>query len=334
MCAVESASGACLVIVRRVLARPRAIYNDYPSQFWTLILGAFIDRVGGALIYPFFTLYVTRKFDVLMTEVGLVFGLFALSSVVGSTLGGAMTDRLGRKGMVIFGLVGSASATLLMGLANTLGIFMVSTLFVGLLAHAGGPAQQAMVADLLPPEKRAEGFGILRVVANLAVTIGPAIGGLMAARSYLLLFVSDVAASLIAAIFVLFAIRETMPEKSAHEDVETVAQTFKGYGRVLQDAIFVLFMLATILRAFVGMQLTTTLPVYLRDIHGVAERGFGTVLSLNAAMVVLFQFPITRRIGRYAPLRVMAAGMVLYALGFGTYGFVSSYSLSWSLSPF
>jgi len=315
------------MMLRRLLARPRSLYNDYPTQFWTLILGAFIDQVGGALIYPFFTLYITRRFDVRMKEVGLVFGLFALSSVVGSTLGGAMTDRLGRKGMLIFGLVGSASATLLMGLANTLGIFMVSTLLVGLLAQAGGPAQQAMVADLLPPEKRAEGFGILRVMANLAVTIGPAIGGLLAARSYLLLFVCDVAASLITAVFLFFAIRETKPETRVDEEIETVAQTFKGYGLVLQDAVFVLFMLASILRAFVGMQLTTTLPVYLRDIHGVAERGFGTILSLNAAMVVLFQFPISRRISRYSPLGVMAVGMALYALGFGTYGFVSSYTL-------
>jgi MFS family permease len=75
------------------------------------------------------------------------------------------------------------------------------------------------------------------------------------------------------------------------------------------------------------MQLTTTLPVYLRDVHGISEQGFGYVLSLNAAMVVLFQFPIARRISRHQPLRVMAAGMVLYALGFGAYGLVSGYVL-------
>lgn len=315
------------MVLHRLLERPRSIYQAYPSQFWILILGTFIDHIGGALIYPFFTLYVTSRFNVQMTEVGLVFGLFAVSSILGSTFGGAMTDRLGRKGMLIFGLVGSASATLLMGLANTLGMFLVCTLLVGLLAHSGGPAQQAMVADLLPMEKRAQGFGILRVVANLAVTIGPAIGGLLAARSYLLLFVCDVVASLVAAVFVAFTIKETRPRTRGDEGGETIFQTFKGYRVVLQDAAFVLFMLASVLRALVGMQLTTTLPVYLRDIHGVNERGFGTILSLNAAMVVGLQFPITRWIGPYPPLVVMAVGMVLYALGFGIYGFVSTYAL-------
>lgn len=315
------------MILARQVERLRSLYADYPRQFWILLASSFIDHIGGALIYPFLTLYVTRRFDVGMTEVGLVFGLFAVSSVVGSTIGGAMTDRLGRKGMLIFGLVGSASATLAMGLANSLVLFLLSTLLVGLLAHSGGPAQQAMVADLLPAHQRAQGFGILRVVANLAVAIGPAIGGFVAARSYLLLFVCDVAASLTAASFVALTVRETKPPAEEDGGMETVLQTFKGYGDVLRDGPFVLFMLACILRAFVGMQLTTTLPVYLRDIGGVSERGFGTILSLNAAMVVLLQFPIARWTGRHSPLRVMAAGMVMYALGYSMYGFVSAYVL-------
>jgi MFS family permease len=315
------------MLIRRQLRRAQVTYREYPAQFWILILGAFIDHVGGALIYPFFALYITRKFGVGMTEVGLVFGLFSISSIVGSTLGGALTDRLGRKAMLIFGLVSSASATLMMGLANSLGFFLVSALLVGLLAHSGGPAQQAMVADLLPPEKRTQGFGILRVAANLAIAIGPAIGGVLAAKSYLLLFSCDVVTSLVAAAVVLLTICETKPEPGAGELEQTLVQTFKGYGRVLRDMIFVVFILASVLRALVAMQLTSTLPVFLRDVHSVSERGFGYVLSLNAAMVVLLQFPIARWIGRYRPLLMMAAGMVLYALGFGMYGFVGTYAL-------
>ncbi|MGD8966397.1 MAG: MFS transporter, partial [Anaerolineae bacterium] len=108
------------MLLRRQVERVQTVYYEYPRQFWILILGTFVDHLGGALIYPFFTLYITRKFDVGMTEVGLVFGLFSISSVVGSTVGGALTDRLGRKAMLIFGLVTSASATLMMGLANSL----------------------------------------------------------------------------------------------------------------------------------------------------------------------------------------------------------------------
>jgi MFS family permease len=313
--------------IYRPLARIRQIYDEYPRQFWILILGAFIDRVGGALMFPFLTLYITRRFNVGMTEVGVIFGLFSVASVVGSTFGGALADRLGRKGMLIFGLVASATTSLLMGLVGSIELLFGSVLIVGLFANAGGPAQQAMVADLLPDEKRAQGFGILRVVANLAVTIGPTIGGLLAARSYLLLFICDAVASSVTAIIVAVAVRETKPAPREGERERTITQTFGGYWDVLRDATFVMFILACVLWSLVALQMNTTLPVYLRDVHSISEQGFGYILTLNAAMVVLLQFSVTRWISRYRPLLVMAAGMLLYAIGFGVYGFVSAYAL-------
>ena len=80
-------------------------FHEYPSQFWILVLGTFIDRLGGALLFPFFTLYLTRKFEIGMTQVGVIFGLFAISSFIGSMIGGALTDRIGRKSILLFGLV-------------------------------------------------------------------------------------------------------------------------------------------------------------------------------------------------------------------------------------
>jgi MFS family permease len=305
----------------------RGVYDEYPSQFWVLVSATFIDRLGGALMFPFFTLYITRKFQVGMTEVGLIFGLFSISGVVGSMFGGALTDRLGRKGMLLFGLVVSGLSSLLMGVVNDLGLFFVVTLFVGLVANAGGPAQQAMVADLLPEQKRAQGFGILRVVVNLSVTIGPMIGGLLAAQSYLLLFVCDAVTSLITAGIVYLALRETRPITAEDTAGETMAQTFGGYLDVMRDVAFFWFLGASVLMVLVYMQMNTTLAVFLRDSHGVSERAFGYILSMNAAMVVLFQFPITRWVSRYRPLVVMAVGTLLYAVGFAMYGLVSVYAL-------
>ena len=102
------------------LNQAHAIYDEYPRQFWVLIMGSFIDRLGGALLFPFFTLYITRKFGVGMTTVGVIFGVFSISSVVGSMFGGALSDRLGRKGLLLFGLVMSALSSLVMGSVNDL----------------------------------------------------------------------------------------------------------------------------------------------------------------------------------------------------------------------
>ncbi|MCB9422721.1 MAG: MFS transporter [Ardenticatenaceae bacterium] len=307
------------------LNRLRLIYNEYSSQFWVLVLGTFIDRLGGALMFPFFTLYITRKFGVGMTTVGVIFGLFSIASVIGSMFGGALTDRMGRKSMVIFGLVFSALTSILMGVVNTIEAFFIVTGAVGLLANVAGPAQQAMVADLLPEPKRAQGFGIIRVVANLSVTLGPMIGGLLITQSYLWLFIADAITSLITAVIVYAVLEETRPSTPEDMPEQTIGQTFAGYRDVLRDGAFLWFLGASALMVLVYMQMNSTLAVYLRDSHGVPEQWFGYILSLNAAMVVLFQFPLMRWIEKFRPMTMMVVGTLLYALGFGMYGFTTTY---------
>ncbi len=314
--------------IRGWVKRLRDLFNEYPSQFWIVVLGTFIDRLGGAMLWPFFTLYMTRKFEIGMTQVGLLLFLFSITGMIGSTIGGAMTDRFGRKTMIIFSLVMSATSAILMGVIDQITIFVVVTILVGLLADTGAPAREAIIADLLPEEKRADGFGILRVAFNLSVAIGPLIGGLLASRSYLLLFIVDAVASLITATIVFFVLKETWkPSEKTDQPQETLAETFRGYGQVLRDRAFVFYMVASMLMVLVYIQMNTTLAPFLRDNHGVNERGFSYILSLNAIMVVLFQFPTTRWVSRFRPLMVMTAGTLLYAIGFAMYGFVSLYVL-------
>jgi MFS family permease len=303
------------------------LYHEYPRTFWVLVVITFIDHIGGALIFPFFALYLTSKFGVGMTDVGLLFATFSLSSFAGSTIGGALTDRFGRKGIIIFGLIASSFSAVAMGFANSFQIFFVLALFIGILADVAGPAHQAMVADILPEEKRADGYGIIRVAFNLSVTIGPAIGGFLAAKSYLLLFLADAVISLLTVILIAYFLPETKPQ--SHPDVrqETVAGTFAGYGKVFRDTAFMLFLGAVMLEVFTYMNMNTSLGVYLRDHHGTVESGYGMLLSLNAAMVVFLQFPITRRIEKFPPMLMMALGTFLYAIGFSMYGFVSVYGL-------
>jgi len=307
--------------------RISGVYNEYPRPFWTLVGVTFVDRLGGALLYPFFALYITIKFDVGMTQVGILFAVFSFSSFIGQMLGGALTDRMGRKSMLIFSLISTSFSSVLMGLVESFSAFLLLALFVGILTEGGGPARQAMVADLLPEQKRAQGFGLMRVAFNLSVTIGPIIGGFLARSSYFYLFLADALISTISAFIVWRAMPETKPASKPGAAEESMASTFRGYGRVLRDTFFMLFLFAGILTGLVYMNFNTTLGVYLRDVQGVPELGYGLLLSLNAGMVVLFQFAITRRIERYAPMLVMASGAGLYAIGFGMYGFVSSIGL-------
>ena len=308
------------------MKRTRRI-REYPRQFWILVLCTFIDRIGMGIMCPFLMLYVTRKFDVSVAQAGVFLGLFSLADAVGRVLGGALTDRLGRKLMLILGLAASASTSLLMGWANSIELFYGSALIVGLFASTGTPAQQAMIADLLPEERRSGGFGIIRVAFNLGVTIGAALGGLLAARSYTLLFISDAVISLLTAGIVILMMHETRPVPGRAGPAQTTARASGGYLDVLRDATFMLFIAANVAMMCMYRQSNTTLSVYLRDVHSVSEQGLGILTSFNAALVILFQFPISRLTDRYRPLIVIAAGTVLFALGFSMYGWASTYVL-------
>ena len=309
-----------------------SLYHEYPRTFWIIIVGMFIDRLGAALIFPFFGLYITSKYTVGMTEVGVLFSIIALTSVIGSLIGRALTDKFGRKVIIIVGLVISGGSSLLLAFAPNLNYIYLAGLVVGLFGNMAGPAHQAMIADLLPEHLRADGYGILRVVANLSFAIGPAIGGFLATRSYTLLFIIDVIASLITALIIFSYVPETKPKIVPHAgsermQEETLLETLTGYFKVAKDQLFMVFLLGSLLMILAYMQMNTSLPVYLRDIHGLPDQGYGVLLSMNASMVVLFQFWITRRIKRLPPLKLLAWGMVIYVIGFSMYGYVSTFRL-------
>ena len=313
--------------MKALLENTKKVYNEYPRAFWIYNLIVFIDRLGGFMLYPFFALYLTQKFNIGMSTVGILFAIFSISGMVGSALGGALADRMGRKVVIIISLVLSSLSALGMGFAPTLAIFISVVAIVGTLSSIGHPAHEAVVADLLPPNKRAEGYGIIRVVFNLAVIIAPPIAGLLIARSYLTLFIVDAAISLISAAIVIFALPETKPQAHAHAKPESMKQTFAGYGRVFKDTRFVAFIGVTVMMTLVYMNMNSTLGVFMRDQHGMPALSFGSLLSLNAVIVVLCQFWVARKLEKYKPMLMMAAGSLLYAVGFAMYGFVPTFAL-------
>ncbi|RJP61295.1 MAG: MFS transporter [Candidatus Auribacter fodinae] len=304
------------------------IYNDYPRLFWIVVGVSFIDSVGGTLLFPFFALYITQKFGVGMTEAGILLGMFSLFGMIGGMAGGALTDRFGRRRLILFGLTFSALSTLTFGLVNDIRVMYPIAVVVGLIGGLSGPAHNAMIADILPEEKRQEGFGILRVVGNFAWIIGPTIGGLIAKQNFFALFVIDAAVSCVVAALVFRLIPETKPQVQVEAGVEThesIWQTVLGYRVALRDFAFMAFIVASVLMLLVYQQAYGSLSVFLRDQHGIDPQGYGFLMTSSAITVVLFQFGVSRWLRNKAPFLMMAFGTLYYMVGFTMFGLFSNY---------
>lgn len=305
----------------------RSTYEQFPKTFWVVAGTHFIDVIGNTLLMPFFALYVTQKFGVGMTEAGILLATNSIAGLVGSTIGGAMADRFGRRGVVLFGLVVSALSGLTLGFVQKFYLFYAVSVFVGLLGSAAHPAHNAMIADILPAEKRSEGFGMMRVISNFAWIIGPTIGGFLASYNYLYLFLSDAIISTITAVLVFRLLPETRPQPKEHEEHESIWKTLGGYRVALADQPYFAFIFASILMIIVYQQMYTSLAVYLREVHNVDPQFYGMVMSSSAVTVVLFQFSITKIIKRYPPFLMMIVATFFYMIGFTMYGFVATIPL-------
>lgn len=311
-----------------MIARLRKIYYEFPRLFWIVVGIRFIDGLGGTLLFPFFSLYITQKFDVGMTQAGVLLGMSSFFGMVGSMAGGALADKFGRRRLIFFGLVFSALSSLMFGLANDIRMLYGLIVVVGLLSHVAMPAHEAMLVDILPEDKRQEGYAILRVVFNYAWIFGTAMGGFIAARSFLALFVIDSVISCICAALIFRLLPETKPQvhADAHKQ-ESLWETVKGYRIVLRDYAFVGYILAGMLALIIYQQQYGSFAVYLRDVHAIDSKGYGAILSVTGLEVVLLQFWISRLIRRRPLFLMMTLSAIVFAIGIFMYGFVSSFAM-------
>lgn len=310
-----------------MITKWKQTYLEYPKPFWALMLATFIDMIGSFMVFPFFALYITEHFNVGMAQVGIMFAITTVAGILGNVIGGAVTDKFGRKTAILYGLFISGMSSLLVIFIDDLNLFYVAGAIISFLGSLGGPARQAMVADILPPEQRTDGYGMNRVAFNLSATIGPLLGGVLAAGSYSYLFIGDAVTSAATALLVFRLLPETKPEKAEGEAEESLGQSIGGYGKVFRDTPFIMFIVVSMFLAFLYLQMHLSLPVYMRDAIGFEPRHYGYILSMNAFMVVVMQFWITRRIKKYPPMLMMALGTFLYMAGLFMFGFIKPFYL-------
>jgi MFS family permease len=306
-----------------VQSRLGRVVSDYPRQFWVLFFGQLVSSSGTSLVWPFMTIYVHDRLGVPLTTVGFVLAANSVAGLVSQLAAGPAIDRLGRKIPMVVSLAMSATMLAAMGLADSLISFVALIALSGFFGAVFTPALNAMVADIIDSGRRVEAYGLIRIVANLGIAIGPAVGGFIATRSYLISFLAAALCQAVYFFVTLIFVKETKPETAANETESRVGNG--GYGHVLRHYSFLLFCVSFTLMGVAYAQMMTIFPVYIKDLFNVPENQFGIIMATNAAMVVLFQWPITRALERYPLGPVLAAGATFTALGVGSVAFFNSF---------
>ena len=272
------------------------------------------------MVFPFLTIYLTQILDFSLKDTGFIMSFFGMGSILGSYIGGWLTDRIGDFKVQLWSLIASSIILLFLVEARTFWEFAAIALTFSIFADAFHPANKVAVAKYSTPENLTRSFALLRLAINVGFAIGPAMGGLLAAwKGYEWLFYGDALTCFLAAILFAITLSESKEQKQAFKeqlaqvDTSTLQSPYK-------DFFFLTYLLLIALVAFAFMQLFFTMPVYFKEGFGLDEGQIGLLMALNGMIIVVTEMPLVylaeRKMGKFMS---MTLGVFLIGLGFLVY---------------
>src|ERR1700737_4441289 len=181
--------------------------SGLPRDSWILALVTLINRAG-AMVLPFMMLHLTRNLHFTAARAGLALSIYGVAALLCAPLTGRLSDLLGALRILKFSFFAGAIAMWLLPLARTWGQVAVGLIALALTVEAFRPASLALVGELAGPSLRKQGFALNRLAINLGMSVGPAVGGVLAALSFRSLFwVNGVSSFLAGAVLIAQPIR-------------------------------------------------------------------------------------------------------------------------------
>jgi len=295
-----------------VLKRFKSLTEGLPPTYWLLWTGTLVNRLGGFVI-PFLTLYLTSQREIPVSQAALMVSLFGAGSFIAQLTGGELTDRLGRRPVMLTSFLVAPVMMITLGFARAIPLIAVATFAVGFFTDLYRPAVGAAIADLVPTESRTRAYGYNYWAINLGAAIAPVIAGLLANYTYLALFIGDALTTFVFGLIVYFGIRETRPVEAQNVKGATLQERFTQLKR---EPILLLFSFLALFFGIIYMQGFVTLPVDMGS-YGLGPEQYGLAIAINGFLIVLVSIPISNIAGNWPRFEAMAASAVFLGLGFG-----------------
>jgi MFS family permease len=307
-----------------VLANPWKVLAGLPPTVRLLVAGTLINKVG-TFIVPFLTLVLLREFHLSEVEAARLLFAFGAGSVLSILIGGALTDRLGRRRTLMVSLFGSGVLAVAMGFAPSARVFVPLLVAFGVVADLYRPAASAIVSDLLASHQRATGYAALRLAVNLGFFMGMAAGGLIADWNWRFLFIGDGATTLAYGAVVFLFMPETKPTGSPAPEGAPAAPVTAAESP-FRDRVFLAMCVCSVLFSMIFFSDTTVLPLTVTVSAGYPAVVYGLLVGLNGLLIAAFELSVVEAVKRWRRLRVAALGTLVIGLGFGLTGLL----LHWS----
>lgn len=286
-------------------------FEGLSREVWWLALITFINRAG-TMVIPFLSLYLTEDLNFSLSNVGWILSAFGLGSVVGSWLGGQLTDKIGYYKVMVYSLFLTGLAFISLQYLKSFNAICFGIFMVMVIADSFRPAMFVAMSAYSKPENKTRSVTLIRLAINLGFSAGPAAGGLIiTTMGYSGLFWVDGITCILATIVLVNVLH---PKKSKPLDEVKVENPVSAYS----DKAFMVFLAAMMLFGFIFLQYFSTIPIYYKEVHTLTELEIGLLMGMNGFMIFVLEMPLIKWLEntRYTKAGLMLFGAVLTGASF------------------
>ncbi len=289
-------------------------FRGFTREVWILAIITFINRAG-TMVLPFLSKYLKEELMFSYSEVGWIMVAFGAGSMLGSWLGGKLSDKVGFYKIMVFSLFTSGLMFYVIPQITSFGGLCAAMFLIMVIADMFRPAMFVSLGAYAKPENRTRALTLVRLAVNLGFAAGPALGGLIIMGiGYEGLFYVD-GTSCIVSILIFAAL---VKEKKKAPISDTEHAEMAAVPSVFRDKPFWIFLFVSFATAVIFFQLFTTLPLYHHEAFGLTEFQTGLLMTLNGLLIFFLEMPIVSYFERknVNKLKIILWGSLLMSISF------------------
>ena len=261
----------------------------------------FLNRAG-AMVLPFLGIYINSSLGYSISDAGIVLSSFGVGSIIGSTAGGWLTDKIGNYKVQVGSLFLTAPFYFMMPHFKTLTALCIGMFILSIISECFRPANSVAISKYAKPENLTRAFSLNRLAINLGFSIGPAIGGFLSAISFDLLFYINGIACIIAGITYVIFFKSRKERNVGFKGGSVEKAVSKS---PYTDLPFIAFTLICACFCVCFFQLLSTLPLFLREDRGMDESQIGLLMGFSGLLIVLLEMPLVKMVEKRMSIAVI-----------------------------